>query len=59
MLREAIAQMKQNPEMMRQLIRENKALEAVSQAQQQAMYDVIKESQPAKVQVRGLWWNTN
>jgi len=57
MLKDAIARMKQDPEMLRQFIRENKAPEGVSQAQQQAMYDIFKEPQKeAKGQVRALYW---
>lgn len=60
MMKNVIAQLKQNQEMMSQFLQGRLAVAGVSTAEQQAMFDVMKGQQTAKEQVRNsYWWNGN
>lgn len=57
MLKNVIAQLKQNQEMMSQFLQGRVALAGVSAVEQQAMMDIMKGQQTAKEQVRNsVWW---
>ncbi|PWV92107.1 hypothetical protein DFQ01_13653 [Paenibacillus cellulosilyticus] len=57
MLKNAIAQLKQNQEMMSQFLQGRVALAGVSAAEQRALHDIMSGQQTAKEQVRNLtWW---
>ncbi|PWW02763.1 hypothetical protein DFQ01_10839 [Paenibacillus cellulosilyticus] len=56
MLKEVIAQLKQNPGMMAQFVQGNVALAGINPNQQQAMLDIFKGQETAKEQVRKLLW---
>ncbi|GMK41424.1 hypothetical protein PCCS19_44800 [Paenibacillus sp. CCS19] len=56
MLKEVIAQLKQNSGMMAQFKQGNLALAGMNSSQQQAMLDIFKGRETAKEQVRALFW---
>lgn len=59
-LKEAIAKLKQSPEMMAQFVQGNAALAGINSNQQQAMLDIFKGRETAKEQVRSYdFWRGN
>ncbi|GFN33115.1 hypothetical protein [Paenibacillus xylaniclasticus] len=56
MLKEAIAQLKQNPEMLRQFFGNNLAFEAVGPVQKRAMSEIFNDK-TRKIDGPG-WWYT-
>ncbi|MBD3919049.1 competence pheromone ComX [Paenibacillus sp. PR3] len=56
MLKEAIAQLKQNSGMMTQFVQGDVALAGINSKQQQAMLDIFKGQETAKEQVRAFYW---
>jgi hypothetical protein len=57
MIKNVIAQLKQNQEMMSQFLQGRVALAGVSAAEQQAIIDIMKGQESAKEQVRAtMFW---
>lgn len=56
LLKDVIAQLKQNPGMMTQFVQGNVALAGLNRNQQQAMLDIFKGQETAKEQVRKIYW---
>ncbi|MNF88723.1 hypothetical protein D3C84_712230 [compost metagenome] len=56
MLKNMIAQMKQEPRVMNQFMQGNVVLAGVNGKQQQALLDIFKGKQSAKEQVRAIFW---